>query len=151
MVDDPAGGSVKLSIVSAQPENLLCLDAGAAPAGPRLAGLQELFRLKCIAAADRTRSRDWLDLFLLLFSGLFGHEDFIDAYERAGVPQKREIALMRMVKGKLPATDEGFSTLLPSPPGVEDMQAYFQELADAVQQELAARQFAQPRASERNG
>lgn len=102
----------------------------------------KLFRLKCIAAADRSKSRDWLDLYLLLQSGRFTHRDFIEAYERAGVPQKRDIALARMTGGKLAATDEGFSTLLGNPPSLEVMREFFVALADAVEQELAARVFA---------
>lgn len=107
---------MKLTFVIAEPENLLCLaPTKDGTTGPRVAEIEELFRLKCIAAADRTKSRDWLDLYLLLQSGKFTHLDFIDAFERAGVPQKREIALLRMTQGKLNANDEGFSALLTAP------------------------------------
>lgn len=146
VADDPAGGSVKLTFVIAEPENLRCLDAADAPSvAPRLATVAELFRLKCIAAADRSKSRDWLDLFLLLRSGWFKPQDFIDAFERAGVPQKRDIALTRMTTGKLAATDEGFSALLAQPPSLDEIRAYFETLEDDVQQILAARQFASGR------
>lgn len=148
VADDPAGGSVKLTLVNAPPENLSCLDrTDLASFGPRIASVQELFRLKCIAAADRSKSRDWLDLYLLLQSRRFSHLDFIEAYERAGVPQKREIALMRMTGGKLALTDEGFSALLSQPPTLEAMRRCFADLQDWVQQELAARQFASIRPS----
>lgn len=143
VADDPDGGSVKLTFVIAEPENLLCLvPAKAGTTGPRVAEIEELFRLKCIAAADRTKSRDWLDLYLLLQSGKFTHLDFIEAFERAGVPQKREIALLRMTQGKLNTTDEGFSALLTTPPTLEQMRNYFEALEDSVEQELAAREFA---------
>ena len=143
VADDPAGGSVKLTFVVAEPANLSCLDAARhATSGPRVAIVEELFRLKCIAAADRTKSRDWLDLYLLLQSGKFTPLDFIEAYERAGVPQKREIALLRMTQGRVNTNDEGFSTLLAQPPTLEQMRKSFEALEALVEQELAARQFA---------
>lgn len=142
---DPDGGSVKLTFVVADPENLRCLDLGPhAGAGPRLATLAELFRLKCIAAADRTKSRDWLDLYLLLRSQRFDHRAFIESFERAAVPQKREIALMRMTLGKLHTNDEGFSALLADTPTLAEMTAFFRNLRDAVEQELACREFLAP-------
>lgn len=145
VADDPAGGNVKLTFISADPENLRCLEAvRSGTPGPGIASVPELFRLKCLAAADRSKSRDWLDLYLLLQSGRFTHLDFIQAYERAGVAQKREIALMRMTGGKLSAADEGFSALLARPPTLEDMRLFFNDFEDKVEQELAARRFAGP-------
>jgi hypothetical protein len=144
IADDPAGGSVKLTFVAAEPENLRSLAQVAGPSGggPRVAGMGELFRLKCMAAADRSKSRDWLDLYLLFQSGQFSAGDFIDAFENAGVPQKLYIALMRMTSGKLPSTDEGFMSLMETPPDMTQMREHFAGLADEVEQLLAARQFA---------
>ncbi len=63
--DYVVGGSVKLTLVAPDPEVKVLLRTGV-PAGPRIASLEEIFRLKCIVAADRSKTRDWFDLYLLL-------------------------------------------------------------------------------------
>jgi len=138
---DSQNGTVKLTFVLAEPENRRQLDVGANTSGPRVASIAEIFRLKCIAAADRSRSRDWLDLYVLISSGRFGPADFIQAYDWAQVPQKRDIAISRMTSGKLPIVDEGFESLLASPPSIEQLQQFFVEFNDHVQQELARQAF----------
>lgn len=142
------GESVKLTFVTASPENGRQLDdCPRAEAGPRVASVEEIFRLKCLAAADRTKSRDWLDLYLLLTSGRFSAADFAAAFSRAGVEQKMDIALRRMTSGNLPLTDEGYETMLENPPSIQDMVGYFQSLRNDVEQLLAEREFDAPSAS----
>lgn len=136
------GETVKLTFVTASSENGRQLDDHPrAEAGPRVATVEEIFRLKCLAAADRTKSRDWLDLYLLLNSGRFSAPDFTEAFSRAGVPQKMDIALRRMTSGTLPVTDEGYEAMLENPPSVQDMVRYFDSLRNQVQQLLAERAF----------
>ncbi len=63
--DYMVGGCVKLT--------LLC--AGA-PDRPRVASLEEIFRLKCMACANRSKTRDWLDMQVMLQWACFSHWTF---------------------------------------------------------------------------
>lgn len=125
-------GSVKLTLVAPDPEVAIHLNE-ARQGSPRVASLEEIFRLKCMACADRTKSRDWLDVYLLLRSGQFQPMDIYRTFERAGVLQKLDIAMARMTRGKISASDEGYESLLDEPPTVAQMQRYFGEVFDEVQ------------------
>ncbi len=127
--DYVVAGAVKLTLVAPDPEVLVHLNPGDR-GGPRVASLEEIFRLKCIACANRTKSRDWLDMYLLLQGGHFQPVDIYRTFERSGVLQKFDIAMARMTRGRVGLTDEGYDTLLSSPPSVAQMQAYFCDVFD---------------------
>ena len=67
--DYVVGGSVKVFLVAPDPEVLVLLRAGD-PARPRVASLEEIFRLRCIVCANRSKTRDWLDMYVMLQRGL---------------------------------------------------------------------------------
>ncbi len=134
--DYVVGGTVKVTLVAPDPEVKVLLRAGA-PDKPRVASLEEIFRLKCIACANRSKTRDWLDMYVMLKRGLFQPLDIYRTFELAGVPSKFDIAMGRMCSGKVSLLDEGYESLLPEPPSVADMQAYFQRLRDDVETEVA--------------
>jgi predicted nucleotidyltransferase component of viral defense system len=129
-----ARGIVKLTFVAPDPEVNVLLRAGA-PKKPRVASVEEIFRLKCIACANRTKSRDWLDMYLMLQQGLFQPLDVYKTFELAGVPAKLDIAQRRMTEGKLSASDEGYEALLKNRPSIAEMQAYFRQVFDQIQAE----------------
>lgn len=126
------GGAVKLSFVAPDPELLPLLNA-TSKSGPRVATLEEIFRLKCIACANRSKSRDWLDMYVMLERGLFQPLDIYQSFERAGVPQKFDIAMMRMTSGKLALDDEGYEAMLESPPSLAQMKARFERDRDEIE------------------
>lgn len=134
--DYVVGGSVKLTLVAPDPEVKVLLRAGA-PDGPRVASLEEIFRLKCIACANRSKTRDWLDMYVLLQRGFFQPLDIYRTFELAGVPAKFDIAMARMCSGKVGLLDEGYESLLSEPPSVADMQAYFKFLRDDIEADVA--------------
>jgi hypothetical protein len=134
--DYVVGGRVKLTLVAPDPEVRVLLRAGA-PSGPRVASLEEIFRLKCIACANRSKMRDWLDMYVMLQRGLFQALDIYRTFELAGVPSKFDIAMGRMCSGKVSLLDEGYESLLPEPPSVADMQAYFKGVRDDIEAEVA--------------
>ena len=93
--DYMVNGTVKVSFVAPEPENARQLEPMEAP-GPRVARLSEIFRLKCIVSADRSKTRDWFDLYLLLKQQRFEPIEFMRAFERAVAPANYDIAMMRM-------------------------------------------------------
>ena len=134
--DHVVGGAVKVSLVAPDPEVTVLLRAGT-PKGPRVATLEEIFRLKCVACANRSKTRDWLDMYVMLKRGLFQPVDIYQTFQMARVPAKFDIAMGRMCAGKVGLLDEGYDTLLPDPPSVADMQAYFRAVRDDIECEVA--------------
>jgi predicted nucleotidyltransferase component of viral defense system len=91
----------------------------------RVAKVGEIFALKALASADRSKSRDWFDLYILFrnhgytwtqFHAVFMEHSHIGQYKNAagrlcsGVPQK---------------DDEGYKTLVENPSPLEEMRDYF--------------------------
>lgn len=134
--DYVVGGSVKLTLVAPDPEVQALLRTGP-PQGPRVASLEEIFRLKCIACANRSKTRDWLDMFVMLQRGLFQPLDIYRTFELAGVPSNFDIAMGRMCSGKVSLMDEGYESLLTQAPSVADMQAHFRIVRDDIEVEVA--------------
>jgi hypothetical protein len=136
MQDYIVAGTVKLTLVAPDPEVSALLLPGLDDR-PRLATLHEIFKLKCIACANRTKSRDWLDMYVLLTGNYFTPADFYAAFEEAGVPMKFDIAMQRMCKDSIPESDEGYDTLLPDPPTIAQMQEYFVALRERIEEDVA--------------
>ena len=76
--------------------------------------MEEIFRLKCIACASRTKSRDWLDMYLLLSQGHFKPMDMYRTFELSGVVSKFDVAMARMTLGTISPQDEGLTRSCPS-------------------------------------
>lgn len=135
------GGAVKLTLVAPEREVRSFL-----PADPkalvRIATLEEVFRLKCLACADRSKTRDWLDMYVMLSRGLFEPYEVLRTFELAGVPAKYDSAMMRMCAGKTRPDDEGYEALLEDPPSLEQMRSYFCDLRDRIEVEAARRRMA---------
>jgi hypothetical protein len=136
-------GAVKLTLVAPDPEVSVLLNAGT-PSGPRIASLEEIFRLKCIACANRTKSRDWLDMYVLLTGNYFQPIDIYNTFKLAGVTQKFDIAMRRMTHGKIEVSDEGYEALMDDPPDIKAIQMYFQEAFSQVQIQLAQQKMDAP-------
>lgn len=106
--------------------------------GFRIAAFDELCRLKATVTASRSKSRDWLDLFILERDHNFGMVEWKEAFDRAGLtPMHFEIALNRICHGSPSPQDEGYSSLLKSPPTIEEMQSKFRILRQAYEIHLA--------------
>lgn len=140
-------GAVKVTFVAPETEvqNLLIQQA---TSGPRVASIEEVFRLKCIACANRSKTRDWLDMYVMLSKGLFEPYDIYESFEMAGVTQKCQIALNRLCSGRVDQLDEGYESLLPNPPSVDDMAKYFKSVRNDIEVKRAEIEF---RRRERGG
>jgi hypothetical protein len=119
-------------ILSAPPE-------GAA----RVATMKELFQAKCLVSAVRSKTRDWIDLYLLMREHGFSILDFQQAFQMAGVPTQCGIALSRLCSGTPQADDEGYAHLLQNPPTLSEIQSFFVSQRNALEIEQATQAFRQ--------
>jgi hypothetical protein len=134
--------SVKLTFFVAEPQHAKLLTETESERGRTngfgIAAFHELCRLKATVTAARSKSRDWLDLFILERDHHFGMAEWKDAFDCAGLtPMHFEIALNRMCHGSLSPDDEGYSSLLDTAPTVEEMQSKFGILRQAYETRLA--------------
>jgi hypothetical protein len=138
-------GSVKLTFFSAETQHVKLLTQSQSEkptiqegcSGFKIATFKELCRLKATVTASRSKSRDWLDMFILERDHQFGMAQWKDAFDQAGLTAGQfELALKRMCEGKPDKGDESYSALLPNPPTVEEMQTRFRELRKTYETSL---------------
>ncbi len=127
---------VKVSFFTPEPPLAKVLQASPGP-GVRLATLPELFKAKCLVSAVRSKTRDWIDLYLLLRDHGFNLRDYVAAFQEAGVPSQSDIGLARLCSGVPQKDDEGYAHLLVNPPTLEQMTVYFVSQRDQLEVELA--------------
>jgi len=104
----------------------------------RVATLPELFKTKCLVSALRSKTRDWLDLYLLLREHGFTIRDFRQTFRDARVESQCDLALSRLCSGVPQRDDEGYAHLLSNPPSIEQMKAFFIEQRNLLEIESAA-------------
>jgi hypothetical protein len=107
----------------------------------RVASLEELFKSKVIVSAKRSKSRDWLDLHILMTQRGFGAKDYFAAFREAGIPSQAEISLARLCSGVPQKDDEGYDHLMPNPPTLGDLKQFFQGLRETEETKAAAAAF----------
>lgn len=136
LVDD----SVKLTFFTADFHHKNLLGSSGGREGFGIASLAQLCDLKAIVAASRSKSRDWLDLYLLERDHGYGLKAWKQAYDRAALTDAHfETALDRICRGTVPPGDEGFDALLPDPPSLEDIAGHFRRLRRDYEVETARR------------
>jgi predicted nucleotidyltransferase component of viral defense system len=140
--DYVVGNTVKLTLIAPDPEVTFFLNSGT-PKRPRIASVEEIFRLKCIACANRTKSRDWLDMYVLLKDEHFQPIDIYKTFEMAGIIQKFDIAMARMTRGSIDRGDEGYETVMKDPPSREQIQQYFCDVFAQIQSEVTKKKLSE--------
>jgi len=140
-------GAVKVSFFA--PDGALAkVLAGAAELGARVATLGELFKSKCLVSASRSKTRDWLDLYLLMQEHGFSMRDFQAVFREAGVAHQCDIALSRLCSGVPQKDDEGYAHLLANPPSLDEMTTFFKTHRDTLESETAAEALRRQRAED---
>lgn len=135
-------GAVKVSFFTLEVPFIRQLDPEPAPAPrPRVATLSELFRCKCLVSARRSKTRDWVDLYLLLTRHGFTIQDYQAAFARAGSEPECDLGLARLSSGVPQRDDEGYLHLLANPPSLEEMRAFFSEQRRQLEASAAAAAF----------
>lgn len=104
----------------------------------RVATLTELFKAKCLVSALRSKTRDWLDLFLLMRDHGFSIHDYQGTFREAGIEGQCGIGLSRLCGGVPQKDDEGYAHLLDHPPALADMKNFFVAQRDKLEIETAA-------------
>lgn len=112
--------------------------APATESGVRVATLPEIFKSKALVSAVRSKTRDWLDLFLLLRDHGFTLRDYRAAFVQAGISSQADTGLARLCSGVPQRDDEGYAHLLANPPSLEEMKQFFMTQRDKLEVELAA-------------
>lgn len=131
-------GSVKLSFFAPDHElGELMRSAWQVDAPLRVATMEEIFISKCLVCADRSKTRDWFDLYVLLTCHGYTMYDFYMAFKRFDALAKFDNASGRLRRSKPPLADEGYETLLPDPPTLDQMRQYFEAQLDLLESELA--------------
>ena len=106
----------------------------------RIATVDELFKTKALVTAERSKSRDWFDLYILIKYHGYSVFDYYKAFESAGQLLKAENGMNRLCRGIPQLSDEGFEELMKNPPTLEEMAAFFKEQRDLYEIETAASQ-----------
>jgi hypothetical protein len=110
----------------------------------RVASLPELFRTKALAAANRSISRDWIDLYVLCKEHGFTTADFHQAFHRPGIhdpPQRMARAFQNLCRGATSITDPGYETLMPDAPSLADVSQFFVRMRDEYETRQAREMF----------
>lgn len=134
--DFVAAGDVKLSFFTPDTEALAVMRS-TRPDGPRLAELAEIFALKSLLTASRSRTRDWFDLWVLMTQHGFTMKDLRDVFGTA--ESQREIAMRRLHSGTVPLHDPGYAALVtPHPaPSPDQLRAFFRTAVEAEEIRVA--------------
>lgn len=129
--------SVKVSFF-APDAPLAKLLSGRAEPKVRVATLEELFKSKCLVSAQRSKTRDWLDLYLLMRDHGFSIREYQTAFREAGVEALVDSGLTRLCSGVPQRADEGYAHLLANPPTMDEMKAFFIAQRNRFEVEAAA-------------
>jgi hypothetical protein len=133
-----ADGVVKVSFF-APDEATRRVFSGPRASKVRIATLAEIFKSKCLVSAVRSKSRDWLDLYLLLRHHGFTIRDYERAFVEAGIPAQCDMGLTRLCSGVPQRDDEGYAHLLADAPSLEEMKTFFREQRNTLEIETAAK------------
>ncbi len=137
---------VKLNIFTPLPDLAGLVAPSSAPL-PMVATLDELFRTKALAASNRSASRDWLDLHVLLTRHGYTLADFVDAFHRSPGIHHPAHAVSRafdnLCRGKISGLDPGYEALLADAPSIEELAEFFRQMRGAYEAQAAEQAFKQ--------
>lgn len=122
--------------------------SGARDSALRVATLDEIFKTKALVCADRSKSRDWFDIYILLTRHGYEMKDLYLAFNEAERPHSLKVAEQRLrscVPGK---TDEGYLHLIDAAPSLDELRAFFNAEFDQMQIELSKSAFRRMKGSE---
>ncbi|MDR1191762.1 MAG: nucleotidyl transferase AbiEii/AbiGii toxin family protein [Verrucomicrobiales bacterium] len=118
----------KISFTTFGAGTVKLLDTPASARNPVVPTVRELFATKAVLVSQRNKTRDWLDLYILLRAHHFTAADFIAAYDKVGKPERGMAELKKLSTLSAPNKDEGYTALIMPPPTLEDMREFFAKL-----------------------
>lgn len=131
-------GAVKVSFFAPDGPMRSIFSSRSANLKVRVASLGEIFKAKSLVSAVRSKTRDWLDLYLLMRDHGFSIQDYKSAFSAAGVPAQCDIGLARLCGGAPQRDDEGFEHLLANPPSLDEIRKFFKEQRNSLEIASAA-------------
>jgi hypothetical protein len=135
-----ANGTVKVSFVALD-SPARSVVAGEAALPMRVATLDEIFALKSLVCAERSKTRDWFDLYVLMTQHGFSIVDFYDVFARLSAIPKFENARIRLLACRADPEDEGYEQLLTDAPSLDSMRGFFRTQFDELEVRLAKQAF----------
>lgn len=133
-------GATKVSFVRLE-NSTTALLSGTPTAPLRVATLDEIFKTKALVCAERSKSRDWFDLYILLTRYGYTMKDLYLAFEEAECPHSFKVAEQRLRACVRAKTDEGYQQLVDPSPSPEELRAFFNAALDELQVDLSKTAF----------
>lgn len=127
-----ARGNVKVTFVQLDAE-ITGLFSGNELQPLRVATLDEIFKTKALVCAERSKTRDWFDLYILLTQHGYTIQDMYQAFEQTSRTHNFDSACLRLRTCRKSPTDEGYVHLLEHPPQLDEIRDYFNAAIDEWQ------------------
>ena len=134
-------GDVKVSLVCYDPPMAEFIKGEPGDA-LRVATVGEIFETKAWVCSERSKTRDWVDMYTLIKHHGYSFEDMRGVYGRLNRLAAFNNASSRLRLATPGAADEGYLSLMPDAPSLDVMRAFFNEGLDALEQKLAKTAFA---------
>lgn len=119
-------GAVRINLFS--PDRLL---AKVLPSvnSPRvlLPELPVLFRTKVVATLQRSASRDWLDLYILMTRHGFSMDDFVAVIDEIGAANELDLVFQKLCDARLRPGDPEYHMLVPTAPDLAELASFFRQ------------------------
>jgi predicted nucleotidyltransferase component of viral defense system len=107
----------------------------------RVASLREIFATKAWVCSERSKTRDWIDLYVLLTQHGFSFDDVYAVFNTIHRLPAFASLCMRLRACRVNAADEGYESLMDKAPSVDELREFFNKEIDALERRLAAVAF----------
>ncbi len=140
------GGSVKLTFFVPSSLVELLLKPSDSPVVV-LPDLDFLFKTKALVTAERSASRDWLDLYILMTRHGFTMDDYASTFRELEKNRELDRGLRCLESGQPRNNDPGYRTLAPDAPEVTEVTEYFRREIKQWELEEATRRLGEANGS----
>lgn len=103
----------------------------------RVATLDEVFKTKALVCAERSKTRDWFDLYIMMTRHGYEASDLYRAFQEADRAGSFQVAELRLRACKPSATDEGYLQGVEPAPTLDELRQFFNEALDHLQVTLS--------------
>ncbi|MDP2825502.1 MAG: nucleotidyl transferase AbiEii/AbiGii toxin family protein [Sulfuritalea sp.] len=143
-----ADNAVKVSFVRLDNPTTGIL-SGTSDSPLRVATLDEVFKTKALVCAERSKTRDWFDLYIMMTRHGYEASDLYRAFQEADRAGSFQVAELRLRACKASATDEGYLQMVKPAPTLDELRQFFNEALDRLQVTLSKIAFANAAATAR--
>jgi len=107
----------------------------------RVATLGEIFATKAYVCSQRSKTRDWFDLYTLMTQRAYTFEGVYGIYKAVNSLPAFAIMTSRLRKCRPELADEGYLDLTTNPPSLDAMRDLFNHALDQLERHLAKEAF----------